>query len=175
MPVMFSATAGGLSGAVSAFSGILGAIGAAQAAAQQAAVAKANARIAAQNAKDAAVAGREAAMFQDRRNRAAMAEQLGAEGASGVLVGSPSFTRARQSLAAVAKQEAFSIVEGADRRSRNYRQQSRMYKMQSGIYSTQAGFGLLGGIVRGTASLIGSARPVMNNAWAQNWYAPRYV
>lgn len=188
----FGAAGGGLlSGMFSAISGIVGAIGQAEAAEAQAAVAQQQAALARQNAEiqrrnSAMVAefGRQEAYFQSRKNRAMLAEQEASMSASGVKVGSPSFLRARESLAKVAGEEAGLQVKATDMKAWNYRAsaaayegQARVYETQAAAYEAAASNALLGGFIGAFGSLIGSARSYTGpqvNLSPRTWYTPRY-
>ena len=174
----FGAMGGGLlSGMFSAISGIVGAIGQAEAAEAQAEVARMNAEIQRRNAAMRAEHGREQAFFQDRKNRAAMGQQLSEMSASGVKTSSPSFLRARTSLAKVAGEEAYHITKAADIESWNYKAQAAVYEAQANAYEAAASNALLGGFIGAFSSLIGSAQQYAGpqvNLSQRKWYAPRY-
>lgn len=174
----FGAMGGGLLGSMfSAIGGIVNAIGQAEAAEAQAEVARMNAEIQRRNAALRAEQGREQAYFQDRKNRAAMGQQLAEMSASGVKTSSPSFLRARDSMAKVAEEEAYHITRSADIESWNYKAQASVYEAQAKAYEAQASNALFGGFMGAFSTLIGSATqysgPQVNLSQRQ-WYVPRY-
>lgn len=173
MGAILGAAAGGLGSVFSAIGSIVGVIGTFVQAQQQAALAEAQAEIARRNAEImernrqmVAEYGREQALFQDRKNKALIGQQIASMSASGVKIGSPSFLRARESLSKVAGEEAFSIVKSADKQAWNYgaqasiyRAQASVYEAQADMYATQGVFNAIGGMLSIGPTLIGGAQP----------------
>jgi len=173
------AIAGGL---VSAFSSI-------QQGNYQAAVARNNAIIARQNAAETSQSSQEQAKREDEQNAVLLAEQIAAQGASGLDIASRSFSEGRALTEASGRLEALDITRKGTSAARqllqdaaNYRAAGKQAKLQG--YLNAAGtllntasdaaggkFGNLGSAASGVkASLIGGKRKSYPWDKTPNWF-----
>lgn len=123
----------------------------------QAQVARNNAIIARQNADYASAAGAAKAQAQDFKNRAAQAELLTAQAASGIDIASPSSTDIRSSQADIGRLDTETIYSNAQQTVRSEEQKSQNYTSAAGLYESQAANAKTAGLISGFGSLVGTA------------------
>lgn len=124
----------------------------------QAEVANNNAIIANQNAEHAIQAGQEQAAAKSRQVAAQVGAIKTAQAANNVDVNTGSAADVQASQRETGKLDTETILNNADLTAYGYRANAANFKAQAGLDQTAGSQAMIGGILKGTGSVIGSAQ-----------------
>lgn len=159
-PLLASGT--GVSAALTAGTAGLSALSSVQAGNYQAAVAKNNARIAAENAARTSEASQKTAMRSDQDYRAALGEQLAAQGASGFDILGRSQQAARELTGRTRRLAAMDLIDEGEATARRSLQESANFRAEGKQAKLQGYLSGAGALLKGAADtgmLISGRRP----------------
>lgn len=160
LPALFSAAAGSMGGIGTALSVGGSLLGGVQAMAQgnyAADVANQNAKIADENAQKAAEASQKNALESDMQTAGMMGEQLAAQSASGISVGSRTSVSVRKAASNIGRARAAEIRNRGRDEVIAYNQQSADFKGEAANAKASGKWGMVGGILGAAQSLAGSS------------------
>lgn len=144
---------------ISAAGAVVGGLAQYQAANYQAAIATANSKIAKENARQAWEIGLRDAQDIGTENQGLAGEQVAAQAATGLSLGSGSFAKARYRQRELGYEEQVRRVEAAGKQRANYRTEANIYKAEAASHRSAGQFALAGAALSAAGSLASAAQP----------------